>query len=476
MVDEHVAIQNLSDEVLLYIFLFLRPRRTSFPSRIKSSLTWEWHRLAHVCRRWRYLIFAFPRRLGLGLVTSRSQRGTNLDLWPPLPICICYDSPWKPSLEDEQDVITTLEQSDRIFEIKLTISNSLLEKSNVWMESFPALECLCLRSPYHHSTALPSGFLGGSALASRRLRYIILKRVSVPTLPQLLLSSRGLIHLYLGEDALSGDTSLSPAVLTAALSAASRLEFLHVHLPSNIFHEEQESTDSDSPPLNLVVLPALIYLRSVGPNENLEDFFSRIHAPLLEKICVGLPQQYDQPLDIPRLSQFISRTEHMSSLPFQTSISLDENCFTISHEFGIRGHVCVEMTCDLGFLQVSQVDHICKQLSPLTSDVERVSIDVNITPQYLPDETEIARWLQLFRLFNGAQELELGSDHTLYEAHDSPKMGQEVFPALRILRLNGFDLQVPRFIKSFVAERELTGRPITVIRTCGGFESSPESA
>jgi hypothetical protein len=164
----------------------------------------------------------------------------------------------------------------------------------------------------------------------------------------------------------------------------------------------------------------------------------------------------------------------MSSLPIQTSITLEENGLNISHEFRIRGHICLDLTCDLGLLQVSQVDHICKQLSPLMSDVERVIIEVNITPQYLPDETEIARWLRLFRLFDGAQELELASDHALYEAHESPKMGQEVFPALRILRLDGFDLRVPQFIRSFVAERELTGRPITVIRECGGFGSDPE--
>ena len=479
MVDEHVAIQGLSNDVLLCIFLFLRPRCPYLPSslRPKSSLTWAWHRLAHVCRRWRYLIFTSPRRLGLGLVASKKRRGTTLDLWPPLPISIYYDSPWTPSLEDEQDVITTLEHSDRIFEIKLTISNTLLN-SNVWMESFPTLERLCLSSPpgYHHSTALPSGFLGGSALASRRLRYIVLKRVSIPTLPQLLLSSRGLIHLYLGEDVLTGDGFLSPAVLSAALSAAAQLKSLHVHLPSNIFHEEQGSTDSGLPPPNLVALPALIYFKSDGPDEYLEDLVSRIHAPLLERICVCVPQQHVQPLDIPRLSQFISRTERMSSLPFQTSILLEESGFRISHDFGIRGHICFEFTCDLGLLEVSQVDHIYRQLTPLMSDVGRVSIEVNITPPNLPDETDVARWLQLFRLCGGAQELELNSEYPVYEAHGSPKLGQEVLPALRILRVYGFDMRLPRFIESFVAERELTGRPITLLRPCGGFESGPESA
>src|SRR5260221_12118039 len=129
----------------------------------------------------------------------------------------------------------------------------------------------------------------------------------------------------------------------------------------------------------------------------------------------------------------------MSSLPFKTSITLEEDRFKISHEFGIRGHFCFELTCDPGFLRVSQVDHICRQLSPLISDVERVSLEVTIVPENPPNETDVARWLGLFRLFDGAQELELGIDclRLLYKAHETTKMGQEVLPALRVLWLGG---------------------------------------
>ena len=477
MVNEHqVTIQVLSDDVLLYIFLFLRPNyhrhddHAVSPARM-PSLTWAWHRLSQVCRRWRYLMLASPLHLGLGLVTSERRRGTILGLWPPLPISIRYDSPWTLSLEDVQDVIAILEHSNRIFEIKLTISNNVLN-SNVWMESFPALEVLCLR-PYsrYHSTVLPSGFLGGSALTSRRLRCIVLKGVSVPTLPQLLLSSRGLIHLYLGKDVLSGDCFLSPAVLTAALSAASLLESLHIHLPSNILHEEQESIDSESPPTNLVVLPALTYFNYEGhsSNEYLEDFVSRIHAPLLERIRVLVSQQHARPLDNPRLSQFISRTQYLSSLPqaVDTSITIEGDGLRISLRFGIRGprQLFFELTCDPGFLRVSQVDHICRQLIPLISDVERVRFEVDFFPEIPLNEPDVARWLMLLRLFDGAQELEFKSVDHFYTAHETTTMGQEVLPALRILWVD-IDSPVPRIIQSFIAERERTGRPITVIHPC----------
>jgi len=470
MVDANATIQVLSDNVLISVFSFLRSlwHPPNFSYVHEPSLTWEWHRLAHVCQRWRYLIFASPRRLGLGLITGWKRPGTNLDLWPPLPISICYDLAWLSS-EDEQGVVATLEHPDRIFAIKLAISEFLVEESNAWMGSFPVLERLDLKSPSscHLYTVLPSGFLGGSTLASRGLRHIVLESISVPTLPQLLSSCHGLIHLHLGKDVLSCGAYLSPAVLSTALSAAARLESLHVY-PPNKFHKRKRKarTDSGLPTSSLVVLPALIHFKYEGSLKYLEDFVSRIHAPLLERIYVGVPQQQARPLDIPQLAQFISRTEHMSSLPLQTSVYLDKSSFKISHDFEIRGHISFELTCHPGFAQVSQVVHICRQLSPLVPDVERVSIEVDIVPPNPPEETDITGWLQLFRLFCGAQEVEFRSEYLVYEGHNTPKMGQAVFPALRILRLD-VGWEVPRFIESFVTERQLTGRPVTVIHRCG---------
>jgi hypothetical protein len=493
MVDEHHAtIQVLSDNVLLRIFAFLRPHwgrpHVTFVPAPIPTLTWAWHRLAHVCRRWRCLVFASSRHLGLGLVTSRERLGTTLGLWPPLPICITYDShDDMPSLEDEQDIIATLEHSDRCLEINLKISNSLSEKSNVWMEPFPELERLCLRSPSEYcqreSTVLPSGFLGGSTLSSRRLRYIVLERISVPTLPHLLLSSCGLVHLFLGKGVLEGDGFHSPAVLSAALSTAARLESLHLHLPSDIFYKAQESADSELHPPNLVDLPALTYFNSEGhgSNEYLEDFVSRIRAPLLEQIYVRIPYEHARPNM--HLSQFISRTERMSALPSATYIHVEEDYFMISHHFENwgSGHISFELTCDPGSLQEFQVDHICslcKQLTPLISDVNRVSIyiSIQIGTRSPPDEVCVPQWLRLFRLFDGAQDLQLGTDFSLHEELETAEIGEEVLPALKTLQLD-IGRRVPRVIKSFIAKRKLAGRRLTVThrRPCRGADIIEES-
>ncbi|KAI0288342.1 hypothetical protein B0F90DRAFT_1803360, partial [Multifurca ochricompacta] len=56
-------MDTLSDDSLLEIFDFYR-----LDLILPHEPYWDWHTLVHVCRRWRQLIFALPRRLELQLV------------------------------------------------------------------------------------------------------------------------------------------------------------------------------------------------------------------------------------------------------------------------------------------------------------------------------------------------------------------------------------------------------------------------
>ena len=76
----------LPDDDLLGIFDFcvIEGFRPSENRRIE-----EWETLAHVCRRWRSLIFQSPRRLNLRLLCTPNTRARNtLDVWPPFPLII----------------------------------------------------------------------------------------------------------------------------------------------------------------------------------------------------------------------------------------------------------------------------------------------------------------------------------------------------------------------------------------------------
>src|SRR5205807_1315435 len=83
---DKLTINKLSDDVLLCIFVSYR--RISE----KRDGTWPWHKLAHICGRWRNLVFGRAGHLNLQLACkSKTDVNTALDIWPALPIVIDAD-------------------------------------------------------------------------------------------------------------------------------------------------------------------------------------------------------------------------------------------------------------------------------------------------------------------------------------------------------------------------------------------------
>ena len=71
---------------------------------------WEWHKLAHVCRKWRTVVFASQRRLDLRLLcTPKTSIQQTLDLWPAFPIIVMYT--W--SLDGWDNTIAALQHRNR---------------------------------------------------------------------------------------------------------------------------------------------------------------------------------------------------------------------------------------------------------------------------------------------------------------------------------------------------------------------------
>ena len=121
--------------------------------------------------------------------------------------------------------------------------------------------------------------------------------------------------------------------------------------------------------------------------------------------------------------------------------------------------------------QVSQVHHVCDQLSPLMSSVEQLIISARHSPKGLQDETNTASWLRLFGPFHCVQELELctyeyqGTEIS-HALEQSTRQGtQEVFPALHSLWLGDFETRAWDIIDSFIFLRQLNGRQVTMHRS-----------
>ena len=221
-----------------------------------ASAAWRWHTLAHVCRRWRDLIFSSIRHLKARLILPRKSPKTPPNSWPALPLSVWYSGnanymPW------EQEADIAFKNSDRIHEISLPMMIGLLFWRLVCNKSLPELECLTLYGP---------------------------PRITLPPLPQLLLSSRGLASLHLGLSTLTRYGLISPEVHSTALSSTTQLEYLCITCDRVRSESHLELTSPNSSPHGLVVLPALTYFSCGRFIEYLENFVSWIHAPHLMRL------------------------------------------------------------------------------------------------------------------------------------------------------------------------------------------------
>jgi len=101
-VEQHAKIETLPDEILLEIFDCSRLAAAAATESDSNGFydppssagptwrSWQWHRLVHVCRRWRSLVFASPHRLDLRVVYTFKQParvGVKApNSWQTLPI------------------------------------------------------------------------------------------------------------------------------------------------------------------------------------------------------------------------------------------------------------------------------------------------------------------------------------------------------------------------------------------------------
>src|SRR5712675_1559841 len=218
------TIQYLPNELLLHIFSF--HRLLSGTNNCPPSVAWKWHTLAHVCQRWRDLIFGSLRHFEARLVIPRKSPKTPLDSWPALPLSVWYDSEDYMSSEQMADVVAAFKHSERIREVHLPTTMGYSFWKSICSKSFLELEHLAISGSL--PTSLPHEFLCGSAPGPCRLRSILLNYLHLPALPQLLFCNWDLVSLHLGQCTLTGNGFISPEVLSTALSAATQLEYLYI--------------------------------------------------------------------------------------------------------------------------------------------------------------------------------------------------------------------------------------------------------
>ena len=453
-----VTIDMLPDLALLEIFDFYTAvAQASDPTYNRET----WIALVHVCRKWRDIVFASPRRLNLRLlVTPMRSLRTMLDTWPPLLIDIWG---FKFGILGMVTIIAALEHDDRIRQIELINSLSFCMEQVLAAMRKPFPELIDLTLKFFHDgmsrityPVIPDSFLGESAPRLQSLRLIRIP-FPVPALQKLFLSAAGLVKIHIWK--FPDSWYISPEEMVICLSTLIRLEELGLG-----FESPRNLGGRRRPPSARCVLPSLTSLRFKGVYEYMEELMARIDAPQLDNLKLFL--FYQQELDTPELAQFVGRTPRFKALN-ESHVLFDQRGIFVSLPLTLRRGIQFGLIgCPPG--QLSSLVKLCTLsfLRTLIPIVKHLYILENRSPLLynLLDgiDSDDNQWLELLHLFTAVKDLYLSKGFAPYIApalHGSVGEGTtEVLPALLNLFLERLPSPGPfeeKTFRQFVAARQL---------------------
>jgi F-box-like len=456
------TIEILPEETLLEIFDFYRLEIQSWKS------PWKWHRLAHVCRKWRHVISTSPRRLDMRILCKYGAPiGSTLRSWPTLPLVVRFDSDARrKSKHLPRNVVVALRRPDRLCEINLDVKNSMTGSIvEVVQKPCRALESIRIRvkDAKGPSIVVRNAFLGGS---SPHLREIELDGITFPfpEIRQVLLSTDNLVDLHLSN--IPNEVYFSPEDLVTGLSTLVQLEQLMVG-----FH----SPNSRSPPtmtrlpLRRTTLPSLQSLEFHGATEYLEEFVARIDLPALSTIRIMLFN--DILFEIPQFCKFIPRLNTLQS-PTSAIVILNSKFVEVRfiHKTSLGNddysfqNSCIPLDWKLSFLT-----QITSQLSPLLSSLHELVItgDSSLEVPTVEEGVDSTQWLELFQQFNHVTKVTVSNERSvpcIVQALVMDDIAAGVLPGLSTLRLNGYNLtpSVAKAAEQFVATRRDLGHTVNL--------------
>ncbi|KAI9435977.1 hypothetical protein H4582DRAFT_2100059 [Lactarius indigo] len=456
-----ITINILPDDVLLEIF---DECRKSHDLDQPSAPVWRWHRLVHVCQRWRQLVFESPRRLDLQLLcTHGTPTRENLGCWPPFPIAIHYNRNGSLTPNDEDSVFAALEHPGRVRYIDLRLIGHRSEDMVMAMqEPFPELTHLTLQVGFGGRLALPSGFLGGSA---PRLRHIHLEGILFPKLPTLLSSTNDLVHLHLDQIPQGG--YISPEAMVACLAALPRLKSLRIKYRSVKSHPDRIRPS----PETRTLLPVLTSFVFQGASEYLEDLVAQIDSPQLNQIHAQyLNQLFD--FQVARLFKFIDRLQAPElTLIRRADVSFSHPWVTFKMYPHPESHpdwdrICALIRCDAIEGQVSRIAQVFSQHSAMLSRVVHLKLS-NLDNA----SREGGEWPLLLRKLSSMRTLRISgrfARHVTLALEDlAGEMAAEVLPVLDLIYL---DDQPVTSVEKFLTARRISGRPVTIADTEAEFD------
>jgi hypothetical protein len=203
-----------------------------------------------------------------------------------------------------------------------------------------------------------------------------------------------------------------------------------------------------------------------GVSKYLEDFMARIDTPLLNKLHLHF--FYQPTFGIPQLPQTIHRieifkTHHMAEIDFY-DYSVD---ISLTSKWPIGSHLHLEFDCDGIDKQLSLLEQVFSQCSPLLSHAKTLEIfDHDSQPHQ-----DSALWLPFLRPFNAVQTLIFYDQDSVVQVacvlgELAEERAAEVLPMLRTFGWSGgcnwdeIEPQVGPLLQPFIDARELLGHPV----------------
>jgi hypothetical protein len=451
----------LPDDVLLHIFHFYVN---------EAEHTEAWQTLVHVCGRWRRLVFASSHRLKLQLLYSpRRPVRRMLRVWPAFPIAINAGDIAMTREEGARNVVAALGHSGRINEVNIRgVPNSLLRRFAALPPApFPALTSLHLGSKHKSPLVLPSSFMGASA---PRLQLLVLDNIPYLGLHDLLSSATELVDLSLLNVPHSG--YISPEAMVTCISGMTKLRSLRLVFQSPLSRPDQVATGKRPPPLKRALLPALTSLYFRGISEYLDDFVAQVDAPLLHNVTITFFNQLI--LNVSQLPQFLDRTGELRE-PIQADIVFSRDKVTVT----VSGKT-LRIACKDTDWQFSALSQVCSSTLRCVRSLKRLNIRERFPRPHWQDDMENLQWVELLRPFAAVEDFYLSEELASRVVPALQELtgdeATEVLPVLQNIFLDrhcGSESPPPwEAIGKFVAERHLSGHPVSVHRRERGTGTS----
>ena len=451
-------VHVLDNDSLLQIFSYYR-----LEDKHNWNRRYMWRRLAHVCRRWRHLVFDSWSHLDLFLfLKSNFPSISTLSYLSSLPLVIDYsDGTTTVAQQDEDNIHLGLQQHGRVRGIVLRAPSSSLR---MWLEPmnkhYPRLGDLSLWSTTTEaSLVLPETFQAPD------LRRLALHGIGLSTKLTLLSPAIGLSTLSITH--ITTSCYFPPGHLVTQLQGLPHLEELSIGfatpipLPSN----ERELLSAPTPP---VTLPALKRLTFRGVGVYLDNLTAHINTPLLERLSLIL--FFELTFMLVNLTEFIHRTEGFRCLVARVIFNKDAASISVGHynQQGIE-NFSLRVNCERLDWQIDSAVQVCSALGKVLSAVEDLTLDLDVDGMLSDWENTLddVLWHELLVPFVGVKKLHMGSSLTveLSQALESVT-GELILELLPELQELGVQLEIDHAknaFSAFVTSRQSVGRPVSLL-------------